>query len=135
MGEFVLVGKVWNPGISTWHEQLVPVPRKDDKMKDPDDFTALKRLTDDLIKNDELTKSVSVHNLSAMASMCKPTIINCMWPNPDHGYQAKHLLEYGAALRRCCYCDELGNICKMPINLIGYSTDSAVFPWQQQFSR
>ena len=92
-GDVVLVGKVWNPDISTWHEQLVPVPRKDDRLKDPDDFTALKRLTDDLIKNDQLAKRVSVHNLSAMASMSTPTIINCMWPNPDRGYQAKHLLE------------------------------------------
>ena len=125
--EVVLVGKVWNPDISTWHEQLIPVPRRDDRLKDPDDFTALKRLTDDLVKNDKSAKSISVHNLSAMASMSRPTIINCMWPNPDRGYQAKNLLEYWAALRRYCYRDELGNIRKTPINLIVYSTDSAGF--------
>ena len=77
-GDVVLVGQVWNPDVSTWHEQHLPVPRKDVKLKDPDDFTALKRLTDDLIINDKLAKSVSVHNLTAMASISTPTIINCM---------------------------------------------------------
>lgn len=126
-GKVVLVGQIWNSDVSTWHEQHLLDPRKDDKLKDPDDFTALKRLTENLIINDKLAKSVSVHNLTAMSSMSTPTIINCMWPNPDRGYRAKHLLEYWAALRRGCYYDKLGKIRKTPINLMGYSTDSAGF--------
>jgi len=126
-GEVVLVGQVWDPDVSTWHDQTLRVPRRDEKKNDPDDFTALKRLTDEFIERDKLAKSVSVHNLTAIASLNKPTIINCMWPNPDRGYQAKHLLEYWAALRRACYYDQSRDIRKTPINLIGYSTDSAGF--------
>ena len=48
-GELVLVGQVWNPDVNTWHEQNI---------KDTDDFTALKRLLDDLIKRDKLAKTV-----------------------------------------------------------------------------
>lgn len=126
-GEIVLVGQVWDPDVNTWHEQNLPIPRRDEEKKDPDDFTALERLTDDLINGDKLAKTVSVHNLTAIASLNKPTVINCMWPNPDRGYKAQHLLQYWAALRRACYYDNEGNVRKTPINLIGYSTDSAGF--------
>jgi len=50
-----------------------------------------------------------------------------MWPNLDRGYKAKHPLEHWAALRRGCCHDKSGKIRKTPINLIGYSTDSAGF--------
>ena len=126
-GEIVLVGQVWDPNVSTWHEQNLRIPRKDGRKNDPDDFTALKRLTDNLIKTDKLAKSVSVHNLSAIAALTKPTVINTMWPSPDRGYTANHLLRYWEALRRACYYDSSGNVRKRPINLIGYSTDSAGF--------
>ena len=92
-----------------------------------DGARCLKRLTDDLINGDKLVKTVSVHNLTAIASLNKPTVINCMWPNPDLGYKAQHLFQYWAALRRACYYDNEGNVRKTPINLIGYSTDSAGF--------
>ena len=50
-----------------------------------------------------------------------------MWPNPDRGYNAHHLLRYWECLRKACYFDSMGNVRKTPINLIGYSTDSAGF--------
>ena len=79
---------------------------------------------DDLIKNDKLAKTISVQNLTAIASMSSP-ITNYVCLNPDHGHQAKHLLKYWAALRIGCYYDESRKIHEMPINLIGYCTDSA----------
>lgn len=126
-GEIVLVGQVWDPDVSTWQEQNLRIPRKDERKNDPDDSTALKRLTDNLIKTEKLAKTVSVHNLSAIAALNKPTIINTIWPSPDRGYKAQHLLRYWEALRRACYYDSSGNVRKTPINLIGYSTDSAGF--------
>ena len=126
-GEIVLVGQVWEPDVSNWHEQNLRIPRKDERKNDPHDFTALKRLTDNLIKTEKLAKTVSVYNLSAIAALNKPTIINTMWPSPDRGYKAQHLLWYWEALRRACYFDSSGNVRKTPINLIGYSTDSAGF--------
>ena len=57
--------------------------------------------------------------------MPSPITINYMYLNPDHGHQAKHLLKYWAALRIGCYDDESRKIHEMPINLIGYCTDSA----------
>lgn len=125
--EIVLVGQVWDPDVSTWQEQNLRIPRKDERKNDPDDLTALKRLTDNLIKTEKLAKTVSVHNLSAIAALNKPTIINTIWPSPDRGYKAQHLLRYWEALRRACYYDSSGNVRKTPINLIGYSTDSAGF--------
>ena len=97
-GEIVLVGQVWHPNVSTWHEQNLCIPRKDERKNDPDDFTALKRLTDNLSKADKLAKSVSVHNLSAIAALKKLTVINTVWPSPDRGYTANHLLRYWEAL-------------------------------------
>ena len=73
-GEIVLVGQVWDPDVSTWHEQNLRVPRKDHRNNAPD-FTALKRLIENLINADNLAKSVSVHNLSAITSLEKPTVI------------------------------------------------------------
>ena len=92
-GEIILVGHIWEPNVSTWQEQNLRIPRKDKRKNDPEDFTALKRLTDNLIKTEKLAKTVSVHNLSAIAALNKPTIINTMWPSPDRDYKAQHLLQ------------------------------------------
>ena len=66
--------QIWHPDVSTWHEQNLRVPRKDHRNNAPD-FTALKRLVENLINADNLAKSVSVHNLSAITSLEKPTVI------------------------------------------------------------
>ena len=126
-GEVVLVGHVWNPDVSTWYDQNIGIPQRDATKNDPDDFEAMKRLTDKLIKDEKLAKTVSVHNLTALTSLEKPTVINCMWPCPDRGYKATHLLKYWEALRKACYYDSSGAVRKIPLNLIGYSTDSAGF--------
>lgn len=62
-GEIVLVGQVWDPDISTWHEQNLRIPRKDHRNNDPEDFTALKRLIENLINADKLAKSVCTQPL------------------------------------------------------------------------
>ena len=59
--------------------------------------------------------------------MERSTIINCMWPYPDWWYKAKNLLKYWEALRKACYYDSSGVVRKIPLNLVGYSTDSAGF--------
>lgn len=86
----------------------------------------MKRLIDNLIKDEKLAKTISVHNLTALTSLEKPTVITCMCPTPDRGYTAKHLL-YWERLRKACYYDSTGNVRKTPLNLIGYSNDSAGF--------
>lgn len=63
-GEVVLVGHVWNPDVSTWHDQNIHIPRRDSKEHNQDDFEALKRLTDKLIEDEKLAKTVSIHNLT-----------------------------------------------------------------------
>ena len=87
----------------------------------------MQRLIDNLIKDEKLAKTISVHNLTALTSLEKPTVITCMWPTPDRGYTAKHLLKYWERLRKACYYDSTGNVRKTPLNLIGYSTDSSGF--------
>ena len=125
-GQPVLVGHTWNPDVDTWPQNIC-IPQKNVKEKDPDDFKAIKRLTDNLIKDEKLAKTVSVHNLTAMTSFEKPTVIHCMWPSPNRGYTVKHLLKYWEALRKACYYNSTGAVRKTPLNLIGYSTDSAGF--------
>ena len=41
----------------------------------------------------------------------------------DKGYKAVHLLKYWEALRKVCCYDDFGAVRKIPLNLIGYSTD------------
>jgi hypothetical protein len=92
-----------------------------------DDFAAMKSLIDSLILKDKLSKSVSGHNVTALASLDKPTVINCMWSAQEKGYNHTHLSKYWESLRRSCYYEESGAIPKTPLNLIGYSIDSASF--------
>ena len=73
--EAVHVGHVWNPDASSWQDQNICIPRRDSKQDAPDDFEAMKRLTDRLIK-DGTFKSVLVHNLTALASMEKSAVVN-----------------------------------------------------------
>lgn len=102
-------------------------PERIPKKGDQDDFAAIKILIDFLISKDKLSKSVSVHNLTALASLDKPTVINCLWPTKEEGYKRNHLLKYWESLRKSCYYEKSGAIRKIPLNLIGYSTDSAGF--------
>ncbi|KAL9977299.1 hypothetical protein ACROYT_G014689 [Oculina patagonica] len=126
-GEVMLVGQGWDPNVQRWNLQEVPLPRKDAKKGDKDDFTALKRYIDNVIEHDSLAKTVSIHNLNCLTSMEQPSIIYCLWPTKDKGYTGKHLLNYWQELRRLCYYNEKGEVREEPIHLLGYSTDSAGF--------
>ena len=126
-GEVILVGQGWDPNVERWNLQEVPVPRKDVQKGDKDDYTALKRYIDKVIETDSLAKTVSIHNLSCLSSLEKPSIIYCLWPTIDKGYTGKHLLNYWQQLRRLCYYNEKGEVREEPIHLLGYSTDSAGF--------
>ena len=125
--EVILVGKGWDPNVKHWDLQKATVPRTNVEKGDKDDFTALKRYIDEVIKKDSLSKTVSVHNLNCLASMEKPSIISCLWPTIDKGYTGKHLLNYWQQLRRLCCYDEKGEMQKEPIYLLGYFTGSAGF--------
>ena len=126
-GEVVLLGKSWDPDVKNWDEELLPIPRRNKARGDVDDFAALKRVVDGIIAKDQLSKSVSVHNLVSLASTDEPTVIYCMWPEPNKGYKACHLLKYWEKLRHSCFYDNLGKPRASPIHLVGYSTDSAGF--------
>ena len=126
-GEVVLLGNSWDPDVKNWDEELLPIPRRNKARGDVDDFAALKRVVDGIIAKDQLSKSVSVHNLVSLASTDEPTVIYCMWPEPNKGYKACHLLKYWEKLRHSCFYDNLGKPRASPIPLVGYSTDSAGF--------
>ena len=111
-GEVVLLGQCWNPVVSQWAEEAISIPRKSMAHGDQDDFGALKRHIEKLISEDHLSKSVSVHTLVSLATMNNSTFIYCMWPEPNKGYKAEHLLLYWENLRRNCFYDENGKIIK-----------------------
>ena len=126
-GEIVLLGKSWDPDVNNWSEEILPVPRRNRALGDVDDFEALKRTIDDMLRKEQLSKSVSVHNLVSLASLDEPTVIYCMWPERNKGYKACHLLKYWENLRHNCFYDHEGKPRASPIRLVGYSTDSAGF--------
>ena len=126
-GKLELLGKCWNPDVDTWQNQIVNVPEMDPAKGDVDEFSALKRLVDDLIKSDSLSKSVSVHNFTALCSTDKPDIAHCMWPTPNSGYKAMHLLKYLEKLRWLSFYNENGTPRQTLLSLLGFSTDSAGF--------
>lgn len=73
-GTLELIGTSWNPDVSTWDNQVLKLPRVDREKGDVDDFSALKRLVDDLIESDSLAKDVFLHNFTALCSTEKPDI-------------------------------------------------------------
>ena len=94
---------MWSPDVESWKEEEITLLRKDTSKGDLDDFVALKRLVDGLIKDNKLAKTVSIHNLTCLAALENPTVINCMWPTCDKGYKVVHLLKYCEALRNRCF--------------------------------
>ena len=83
-------------------------------------------MVNQLLESHQLAKNVSIHNFTALASFDKPALIYCLWPTIDKGYRASHLLRYWEELRNLCYYAESGNVRQVPINLLTYSTVSAV---------
>lgn len=73
-GTLELIGTSWNPDVSTWGNQVLKLPRVDVEKGDVDEFSALKRLVDDLIESDSLAKDVSLHNFTALCNTEKPHI-------------------------------------------------------------
>ena len=117
-GEVVMLGKLWNPDVNNWSEDVLPIPRRNKALGDVDDFGALTRTMDGILARDQLSKSVSVHNLVLLVSTDDPTVIYCMWPEPIKGYKACHLLKYWENLRRSCFYDHLGKPRSFPIQLM-----------------
>lgn len=115
--EAILVGEGWDQNAKRWHLEKVTVPRKDAKQGDQDDFTALTRYIDKLIKKDFLAKTVSIHNLHFLISVKKPSIIYCLWP----------MIDWKASTELLASNNEKGEVRKEPIHLLGYSTDSTQF--------
>ena len=126
-GEVVILGKMWNADVQNWSDEILKIPRRDASKGDKDDYDALKRLVDDLLNNDQLAKSVSIHNFTGLGTVEKQSLIYCIWPTPEKGYNACHLLKYWEHLRRLCFYAESGDVRDIPINLLTYSTDSAGF--------
>jgi len=79
-GTIVLVRSAWSPDVDNWKEEEIKLQRRDASKGDLENFGALKRLVDHLIKANRLAKTVSIHNLTCSAALNKPTVINCMWP-------------------------------------------------------
>lgn len=80
--------------MNSWDKEVLPIPKKKTQSHgDMDDFRALKWMVDGIIAQDQLYKSVSVHNFSTLASADEPTVIYRMWPEPDKGSSVKVLGE------------------------------------------
>ena len=125
-GNVELVGRCFDPSVKNWGNQCLLIPRKGEN-DDPDDFSALQHLVDDLVSNTLLSRSVSIHHFSSLASVSKPNVIHCLWPTPNAGYKSVHLLKYLEHVRKLAIFKPNGCIRKKPLNLMGFSTDSAGF--------
>ena len=134
-GKLELLGKCWNPDVDTWQNQIVNVPEMDPAKGDVDEFSALKRLVDDLIKSDSLSKSVSVHNFTALCSTDKPDIAHCMWPTPNSGYKAMHLLKYLEKLRWLSFYNEMEDLDRLFYLSLGFQLIQQDFPFMHPLSQ
>ena len=126
-GSLELIRQCWNPNVDTWDNQVLKDPKVDYEKGDVDEFSALKRLVEQLINSDSLAKSVSLHNFTALCSTEKPDVAHCMWPTPNSGYKATHLLKFLEKLRWLSFYNQNGSPRRKPLALIGFSTDSAGF--------
>ena len=88
---------------------------------DSDQYDALKRYTTSAIAQNRLASHISIHNFSVLTSHEKTPLIFCIWPTPNKGYRAVHLLSVWSKIRKKAMSQ-----CP-PIKLIGHSTDSAGF--------
>ena len=93
-GEVVILGKMWNADVQNWSDGIVKDPRRDSSKGDQDNYDALKRLVDDLLNNHQLAKSGLICNFTGLGTVGKQSLIYCIWPTPDKGYNASHLLKY-----------------------------------------
>ena len=134
-GKLELLGKCWHPDVDTWQNQIVNVPEMDPAKGDVDEFSALKRLVDDLIKSDSLSKSVSVHNFTALCSTDKPDIAHCMWPTPNSGYKAMHLLKYLEKLRWLSFYNEMEHLDRLFYLSLGFQLIQQDFPFMHPLSQ
>lgn len=100
-------------------EQTIQFPCKAASKCVTGDYDALKCLVDEVITNQQLAKTMSIHNFTALATIGKPSLIYCLWPN--------RLLKYCEMLRKLCYFTDSGDDRENPINLLTYSTNSAGF--------
>ncbi len=125
-GGVELVGRCFDPSVENWVNQTLQIPKTGENGA-PDDFSALKHLVEDLVNKDLLSKSVSVHHFSSLTSVSVPNVVHCLWPTPNKGYKSVHLLKYLENLRRLTVFKPNGCVRKKPLNLMGFSTDSAGF--------
>jgi len=125
-GGVELVGRWFDPSVENWDHESLEIPRGGTNNA-LDEFCALKHLIKELVRNDLVSKSVSIHNFSPLTSVAKPNVIHCLWPTPNTGYKSIHLLKYLEHLRRLANFKPSGCLRKNPLNLMGFSTDSAGF--------
>lgn len=123
-GKLELIGIAWNPDIDTWSQQRFPLPEK--AKGDPDQYTALKRFIENAIQSETLASSVSIHNLSGIAGdAAGQSLVHCIWPPRAKGFNSQHILKYWITLLRKCKYTESNMLRKVPLNILGVSTDSA----------
>ena len=102
-GEVVILGKMWNADGQNWSDEILKIPCRNSWKGDKGDYDAFTRLVDDLLNNHQLAKSVSIHNFTGLGTVKMQSLIYCIWPTPDKGYNACHLLKYWEHLRRLCF--------------------------------
>ncbi len=65
-GEVVILGKTWNTNVTNWTDEILKIPCRDTSKGGKDDYGTLKSLVDELLNNQQLAKSVSIHNFEQM---------------------------------------------------------------------
>ena len=73
--------------------------------------------------------SVSIHNFTGLGTVEKQSLIYCIWPTPEKGYNTCHLLKYWELLRRLCFYAESGDLRDIPINLLTVSICQLLTSW------
>ena len=119
-----LLGECWDPDIDKWEDCKRFVPESTTGI---DQFAALKKYVDKTVEEGKLAKDTAVHNFACLTGSIRKPLVYMLWPTPNKGYKAVHLLKVLDYVRKACFLDELGNMREQPILLLDHSSDSASF--------
>ena len=96
-----LVGECWTPDVACWDNCKRFIPRS----CNPDDYTALAKYVEETISKDILAESTGIDNFAALAGRENKPLIYAVWPTPNKGYNAIHLINIWEQIRKNCFLD------------------------------
>ena len=116
-GRIELIGKSLSPDIADRKTENIYILTKESE--DIDQFCALQKLVNNLIIQDKLASSMSIHNFTGLAGHTSgDTVVYCGWPVPKKGFKAHHVIKYWMEFVKQCRYLPSGERREQPLKCI-----------------